>query len=136
MLPQKNPEFFPSQAIFTQRFNHGISQLVWTVCPGDLDTPVSAMLRLQDEHSPSFLLESVEKGEIRGRYSIIGLQPDIIWRCKGNKAEMYYNDVVDDAHRIPCEEGSMASLRKLYDMSKIDIPPGLPPMASGLIGYM
>jgi len=136
MLPETNPTISPSLDAFTQSFDHGISQLVWTTCPADLDTPVSAMLRLMEDKGPCFLLESVEKGEIRGRYSVIGLMPDLIWRCQGNKAEICYHDTLDEDHCVPCEEDSLASLRKLYEMSKIDIPDGLPPMAAGLVGYM
>ncbi len=94
------------------------------------------MLRLMEENSPCFLLESVEKGEIRGRYSVIGLMPDVIWRCTGDKAEIALCDTMDEAEFKPCAEGSLASFRKLYDASKIDIPDGLPPMAAGLVGYM
>ncbi len=136
MLPTPNPTIFPAQDTFSQRFAHGLSQLVWTTVPADLDTPVSAMLRLMDGDSPCFLLESVEKGEIRGRYSVIGLMPDILWRCHGNKAEICYNETLDEAHCEPCEEDALTSLRKLYEASKIDIPEGLPPMAAGLVGYM
>lgn len=136
MLPNPNPTIYPSQEAFSQHFEHGISQLVWTTCPADLDTPVSAMLRLVEDNSPCFLLESVEKGEIRGRYSVIGLRPDLIWRCTGNKAEICYHETMDEARCIPCEGGSLASLRKLYEESKIEIPDGLPPMSAGLVGYM
>ena len=136
MLPAANPVIFPAQEVFSQRFGHGLSQLVWTTCPADLDTPVSAMLRLMEENGPCFLLESVEKGEIRGRYSVIGLMPDLIWRCTGNKAEICYHDTMHKDHWEPCAEDSLASLRKLYESSKIDIPDGLPPMAAGLVGYM
>ncbi len=136
MLPKQDPDILPNRHDFISCFDHGISQLVWTTCPADLDTPVSAMLRLKDDKSPCFLLESVEKGEIRGRYSVIGLKPDIIWRCKGNKAEISYSDVIDDSKFIPCAEDSLTSLRKLYEDSKIDVPVGLPPMASGIVGYM
>ncbi len=136
MLPVKNPIFFPGEDIFTTGLNAGKSQLVWTTCPADLDTPVSAMLRLMEDGKPSFLLESVEKGEIRGRYSVIGLMPDLIWRCKGNKAEISYNDTIKDSEFKPCAEGSLESLRKLYEESKLDIPEGLPPMSCGLVGTM
>ncbi|MEQ1789083.1 MAG: anthranilate synthase component I [Rickettsiales bacterium] len=136
MFPTLNPTLYPSETEFSARFNRGESQLIWTSCPADLDTPVSAMLRLMEEGKPSFLLESVEKGEIRGRYSIIGLMPDLIWRCMGNKAEICYSDIAKEGEFIPCSEGSLASLRKLYEDSKIDIPEGLPPMSSGLVGTM
>jgi anthranilate synthase component I len=136
MIPGASPTISPSQEQFSQRFERGLSQLVWTTCPADLDTPVAAMLRLMDDKHPCFLLESVEKGEIRGRYSVIGLMPDIIWRCKGNAAEIAYSDTMEGANFTPCAEDSLTSLRKLYERSRIDIPEGLPPMAAGLVGYM
>ncbi len=136
MLPVPNPTLYPNESEFAVKFNGGKSQLVWTTCPADLDTPVSAMLRLMEDGKPSFLLESVEKGEIRGRYSIIGIMPDLIWKCKGDKAEIYYPDTENNNNFTPCAEGSLASLRKLYEESKIDIPEGLPPMSCGLVGTM
>lgn len=126
----------PSQEVFSQQFNRGISQIVWTSRPADLDTPVSAMLRLMDETSPCFLLESVEKGEIRGRYSVIGLMPDLIFRSKGGRAEIAYSDTLDEESFKPCEGDTMSAFRNLFEQSKIDIPEGLPPMAAGLVGYM
>ncbi len=135
MLPTPNPAIFPDKDSFYQNFGRGLSQLVWTTVTADLDTPVSAMLRLMETEAPCFLLESVEKGEIRGRYSVIGLRPDLIWRCNGNKAEIYHNDTMD-GHAIPCEEDSLTSLRKLYEASKLEIPDALPPMSAGLVGYM
>jgi anthranilate synthase component I len=136
MLPIASPQLFPAKEAFCQRFEHGLSQLVWTTCPADLDTPVSAMLRLMEKDSPSFLLESVEKGEIRGRYSIIGLMPDLIWRCVNNKAEIAYSETINQSAFTPCDEDALTSFRKLYEESQIDIPDGLPPMSAGLVGYM
>jgi anthranilate synthase component 1 len=131
-----DPTIFPGKDIFTQQFNRGISQLVWTSRPADLDTPVSAMLRLKDEASPCFLLESVEKGEIRGRYSVIGLMPDVIFRSRGNRAEIAHSDTMDAESFRPCAEDTLSAFRTLYEQSKIDIPHELPPMAAGLVGYM
>ena len=136
MLAIKDPILHPEAKDFAAKFNKGNSQLVWTTCSADLDTPVATMLRLMEDGKPSFLLESVEKGEIRGRYSIIGLMPDIIWRCTGNKAEICNKDTIETSTFIPCKEGSLESLRKLYEDSKIDIPEGLPPMSCGLVGTM
>ena len=62
--------------------------LVWTSLVADLETPVSAMLKLADGRPNSFLFESVEGGAARGRYSIIGMKPDLIWRCVGGRAEI------------------------------------------------
>ena len=136
MLPPKHPAIYPAQDIFRQNFDRGLSQLVWAIAPADLDTPVSAMLRLMEETQPCFLLESVEKGEIRGRYSVIGLLPDLIWRCRGDKAEICHHDTPDEARFVACEGDALSSLRQLYDSSKLDIPESLPPMAAGLVGYM
>jgi len=136
MLPVQTQKTLPSIEDFSTNFNAGKSQLVWTSVPADLDTPVSAMLRLMDEKSPCFLLESVEKGEIRGRYSVIGLMPDLIWRCTGNKAEICNSDTHRPENFAPCEGDALASFRKLYEESKIEIPDILPPMACGLVGTM
>jgi anthranilate synthase component 1 len=126
----------PTQENFSQQFNRGISQIVWISKPADLDTPVSAMLRLMQDDAPCFLLESVEKGEIRGRYSVIGLMPDLIFRSRGEKAEIAHSDVIDESCFKPCEGDTLSAFRQLFEASKIDIPEGLPPMAAGLVGYM
>ena len=73
---------------FSALYDEGKPQVVWTKLVTDLETPVSAMLKLADGRVNSFLLESVEGGNVRGRYSLIGLKPDLIWRCKGDKAEI------------------------------------------------
>lgn len=136
MLPVKAPAITPDLEGFKQRFSKGLSQLVYTSVPADLDTPVSAMLRLMQQDVPCFLLESVEKGEIRGRYSIIGLMPDLIWRAKGNESEICHSDRFDPARATKCEGKSLDVFRALYEASQMEIPPELPPMAAGLVGYM
>lgn len=127
---------FPSFDTFSQGLKAGHPQLVWSEQSADLDTPVSTMLRLKEEGMPSFLLESVEKGETRGRYSVIGLTPELIWRCTGNKAEIAYADRPVASDFKPCTEDALTSFRALYQSSTIDVPEGLPPMAAGLVGYM
>src|SRR5215471_15276356 len=78
----------PSLESFGAVYASGRPQVVWTTLVADLETPVSAMLKLADGRPNSFLLESVEGGAVRGRYSIIGLKPDLIWRAFGNRAEI------------------------------------------------
>jgi anthranilate synthase component 1 len=102
----------------------------------DLETPVSAMLKLQRESSHYFLLESVEGGETRGRYSVIGLYPDMAWRCVGNKPERSNTPPFADDSFEPEWDASLDSLRNLLDAHKMDLPENLPPMAAGLVGYM
>ena len=73
---------------FAARFNAGNRQLVHRVLVADTQTPVSAYLKLAADKPHCFLLESVEGGEVRGRFSVIGLTPDLIWRCRDGRAEI------------------------------------------------
>ena len=75
-------------AAFAAGFAAGVPQLVSRELVADTQTPVSAYLKLAADQKHSFLLESVEGGEVRGRFSVIGLAPDLIWRCHGEKAEI------------------------------------------------
>ena len=78
----------PDFDAFQARYVSGKPLVVWTKLVADLETPVSAYLKLADGRANSFLLESVEGGSVRGRYSIIGFKPDVIWRCSKGKAEI------------------------------------------------
>ena len=74
----------PSFDAFAAAYADGTAQILRTTLVGDLETPVSAFLKLKAGASgPAFLLESVEGGAVRGRYSMIGLAPDLVWRCAG-----------------------------------------------------
>jgi anthranilate synthase component 1 len=126
----------PFAADFTARYEAGQPQVVSTTLVADLETPVSAFLKLADGRPNSFLLESVEGGNVRGRYSLIGLKPDLIWRAFGRRAEINRRARVDPRGFEPCQEDALAALRTLVAESRIELPPGLPPMAAGLFGYM
>ncbi len=125
---------------FQRRYADGQAQVVWTKLVADLETPVSAMLKLAEGRPNSFLLESVEGGAKRGRYSFLGLKPDLIWRCRGDKAEVNREARFDPHAFQPCPvgaaSGALASLRAIVAESHIDLPDALPPMAAGLVGYM
>ena len=133
-------KIFPDFSDFAEGHEAGRTQVVWTTLLADLETPVSAMLKLADGQPNSFLLESVEGGSIRGRYSFIGLKPDLIWRSFGDRAEINRRALDDAGDFQPCpvgaEAGAIASLRSLVAESRIELPGGLPPMAAGLVGYM
>ncbi|MFT4701539.1 MAG: anthranilate synthase component 1, partial [Yoonia sp.] len=73
----------PDYSDFSAGFDAGRNQVVYTRLAADLDTPVSLMLKLNGAGKNAFMLESVTGGEIRGRYSIIGMNPDLIWECRG-----------------------------------------------------
>ncbi|OIQ85590.1 anthranilate synthase component 1 [mine drainage metagenome] len=125
---------------FRQRYEAGQPQVVWTTLVADLETPVSAMLKLADGRPNSFLLESVEGGAQKERYSFLGLKPDLIWRCHGDKAEINRKARFDPEAFEPCPvgeaSGTLASLRALVEDSRLDLPEHLPPMAAGLVGYL
>ncbi len=129
-------KFLPDPEGFAARYRKGRSQVVWTTLVADLETPVSTLLKLAEGLPNSFLLESVEGGEARGRYSIIGLHPDLIWRCRGNRAEINRRPLAASGSFEPCAGDPLASLRRLIADSRIDLPETLPPMAAGLVGYM
>jgi len=126
----------PSFGAFEEKYLAGQAQVAWTTLVADLETPVSAMLKIANGLPNSFLLESVEGGASRGRYSIIGLRPDVIWRCNGNQAEINYTADRDSEAFQACDQEALDSLRELVEASRIDLPEHLPPMAAGLVGYL
>jgi anthranilate synthase component 1 len=127
-----SPEF----DAFAGIYEAGRPQLVWTKLVADLETPVSAYLKLADGRANSFLLESVEGGTVRGRYSIIGFKPDVIWRCIKGKAEINRRARAD-AHAFEVLDGRpLETLRALVRECQMELPAGLPPMASGLFGFL
>ena len=80
-------EIEPSFAAFKERHAVGKPQLVWTKRISDLETPVSARIKLGADQPGAFLFESVEDGDWRGRYSILGFKPDLVWRVKNGEAQ-------------------------------------------------
>lgn len=127
---------FPEFSTFEARYAAGEAQVVWTTLVSDLETPVSAMYKLADGRPNSFLLESVSGGATRGRYSILGLKPDVIWRCHGDQAEINRQALVDRTAFIACPDDPLTALRALLRESRIDLPDNLPPMAAALVGYL
>ncbi|MGE3066621.1 MAG: anthranilate synthase component I [Hyphomicrobiaceae bacterium] len=125
----------PDRAAFASRYERGRPQVVWTRLVADLETPVSAYLKLADGSSMSCLLESVEGGAVRGRYSMIALAPDLIWRAFGDKAEINRDPAANAERFVPDTAPALTSLRALLDDSRIDLPAELPPMAAGVFGY-
>ncbi len=129
-------EVSPSPDVFARAYGAGVNQAVWAQVVADMDTPVSLMLKLTDAAANSFLLESVTGGEIRGRYSVLGCDPDLIWRCRGDRAEINRRAAADPGAFAPEARSTLESLRALIAESHIDLPRALPPMAAGLFGYL
>ncbi len=126
----------PSFADFEKTYAQGASQVVYTRLAADLDTPVSLMLKLAQARRDSFMLESVTGGETRGRYSIVGMKPDVIWECDGEKSRINRTARFDRETFTPCDQPPLAALRDLIAQSRIDMPDDLPSSAAGLFGYL
>ncbi|NKW71617.1 anthranilate synthase component I [Rhodobacteraceae bacterium R_SAG10] len=126
----------PETDAFRAGFERGENQVVYTRLAADLDTPVSLMLKLAEARADTFILESVTGGEVRGRYSIIGMKPDLIWQCVGTRARINRNARFDSDAFQDLDGPPLDTLRALIAESRIDLPTGLPPAAAGLFGYL
>jgi anthranilate synthase component 1 len=103
----------------------------------DLDTPVGAFLKLTGgAQANAFLLESIEGGAARGRYSAIGMAPDLVWRCRDGRAEINRHALSAPHAFVPEPGAALDSLRRTIAEARMPVPPGLPPMAAGLFGYL
>lgn len=126
----------PSFEDFAEAYSAGRNQVVYTRLAADLDTPVSLMLKLTSAQKDAFVLESVTGGEVRGRYSIVGMKPDLIWRSQGpvsslNRMARYDGDAFEPQDLPPLD-----ALRALIAESHIDLPDDLPQASAGLFGYL
>ncbi|HMT47457.1 MAG TPA: chorismate-binding protein, partial [Novosphingobium sp.] len=113
----------------------GRPSLVWRRLIADTETPVGAALRLIEDGRGDFLLESVEGGEVRGRYSLLGLDPDLVFRATGASCEINRDWRADRAAFAPLPGDSLTELRALVASCRIEVPPALPPVLAMLVGY-
>ncbi|PHS24901.1 MAG: anthranilate synthase component I [Robiginitomaculum sp.] len=118
--------------MFRARYRRGKAQILTRTLIDDLLTPVGAMLRLGPQTPNVFLMESVQGGDWRGRYSIIGLKPDALWRVRDGQAE----EANANGQWSIISAQPIAALRQFIEDARIDLPPGLPPMAAGVFGYL
>ena len=126
----------PSADAFASIYATGRPQLVWTRIVADTETPVSAMLKLGLDGTGGFLLESVEGGAVRGRYSLLGLAPDLIWRANGSRCEVNRHWPQDRDAFEACDGDTLTELRALVASIRMDMPPEMPPALACLVGYM
>jgi anthranilate synthase component 1 len=126
----------PSFEDFRPGFESGQNQVVYTRLAADLDTPVSLMLKLAQARKDSFMLESVTGGEIRGRYSVIGMKPDLIWECRGTTSRLNREARFDPDSWVDMDAPPLDALRALIEESKIDLPADLPAISAGLFGFL
>ncbi len=130
----------PGKQACATAWKEGRGVIIYSVEPADLLTPVSAYMRLAhldgSAGKHTLLLESVEGGAARGRYSVIALKPDLVWTCHNGKVttNSCKNGQLTEAKADP--EAPLTSLRALIHASRMDIPAELPPMIGGLFGYL
>ena len=131
---QLSPDF----ASFARTWKLGKNQTVSTKLISDTETPVSAMLKLGAGRPYAFLLESAEGGgAVRGRYSIIGRDPDLVWRAtRGGKVAVNRKAQDKNSGFVPTDERPLDSIRDLLAACRIDDPDQPQPMAAGLFGYL
>ncbi|MEM7319225.1 MAG: anthranilate synthase component I, partial [Pseudomonadota bacterium] len=126
----------PEFDAFAKAYEAGENQIVYARLAADLDTPVSLMLKLTGAQKDAFMLESVTGGEVRGRYSIVGYKPDLIWRCNGTSSALNRSARFDPDAFVPQDGNPMDNLRALLAESRINLPLDLPQAAAGLFGYL
>ncbi|WP_338331355.1 anthranilate synthase component I [Acetobacter sp. LMG 32666] len=130
----------PSREACATAWKEGRGSIIYSVEPADLLTPVSAYMRLAHLDGASgqytLLLESVEGGVTRGRYSVIALRPDLVWTCHNGKVSTSTCQNGLPTHAEPDATAPLTSLRTLIHASRMDPPPELPPMIGGLFGYL
>nr|HVY12239.1 anthranilate synthase component I [Alphaproteobacteria bacterium] len=114
-------ELMPSSDVFSANYRRGKPQVVWATLVADMETPITAYLKLAGGEPFSFLLESVVSGERKDRYSFIGARPDLIWRCKRddsfiNRAALSNPKAYEKQQGTPLE-----ALRALVEECRIDL---------------
>jgi len=119
----------------TVALDAGQPTLVWRRLIADTETPVGAAVKLIQPGRGDFLLESVEGGEVRGRYSLLGLDPDLVFRATGTACEINRNwrNAPRDFESLP--GNSLEELRALVASCRIDVPQELPQALACLVGY-
>ncbi|WP_404404154.1 anthranilate synthase component I [Pelagibacterium halotolerans] len=121
---------------FAARYEAGEGQVLFKRVVADLETPVGTYLKLAEGRRYAFLLESVEGGAVRGRYSIIGLEPDLLWRVVGGRAEINRKAGTQPDAYEPQDGAPLDELRALIAESQIDMPHALPANSAGVFGYL
>ncbi len=121
----------PGFADFEKNHAAGKPQVVYTRLAADLNTPVGAYIKLFEHFGEGFLLESVQGGAVRGRYSTLGFAPDLVLRADENGTQIHRGNAVKKDNKP-----FFASLRELLHESRIDMPENLPSMAAGIFELM
>jgi anthranilate synthase component 1 len=105
---------------------------VWREVVADMETPVSAFLKLVGPDGSGFLLESVENGDTWGRFSFVGRDPSLVLVARGRRIE------VDGRlpAGVPLDGGVLAALEGLLDVYRSPAFADLPPLHGGVVGFL
>tara|TARA_Y100000590_G_scaffold470474_1_gene665524 strand:+ start:1336 stop:2814 length:1479 start_codon:yes stop_codon:yes gene_type:complete len=119
---------------FINKYENGISQILRKKLIADIETPISCLLKISENQKYSFLLESVQGGSKRGRYSLLGCEPDLIWEVKNNEANIKY---IKNNYDYKINKSPIVSLKELIKISKLpnentEVPY---PILVGYFGY-
>ena len=123
----------PELELFKKNYIAGKNQLLFHTFAADVHTPVSALIKLKEEDY-TFLFESVEKGSQKGRYSVIGLKPDLIWECKNNISK--FKDLNISSKSKILKTDPLDSLKNLFNSNNLKLPNIIPSISSGFFGTM
>ncbi len=126
---------FEGKADALQALSQGRGAVVWQRLIADIETPVSAALKLIEPGRGDWVLESVESGETRGRYSLIGLDPDLMFEVRGDQARINRDWRHDRDAFTPVLGPALQALRDLVAECRFDVPDALPKAMATLVGY-
>ncbi len=131
-MPGSHPENWDKALA---QLTDGKPALIWRRLVADTETPVSAALKLMVAERGDYLLESVQGGEVRGRYSLLGIDPDLVFRATGHSAEMNRTWQHDRDAFAPLPGDALGELRALVNACRIEVPEELPKALTVLVGY-
>ncbi|MGB7405856.1 MAG: anthranilate synthase component I [Pacificimonas sp.] len=126
----------PDPEAFAKVYADGRPQMVWTRTVADTETPVGAMLKLGRPKSGGFILESVEGGTTRGRYTMLGFDPDLAFRVERGRAEINAQFANDPDAFSSKPDAPLDVLRDLVGKTRMVMPEGLPPAFATLVGHI
>ncbi len=130
-------EINPGLDSFKTAYLRGQAQLVYARVVNDMDTPVSAFMKIGLGKPYAFLFESVQGGEQRGRFSFMGFNPDLVWRSNGSHSEVARGEqAIKNNDFTALSKPPLEAFRDIHAETSFEIPDNLPPMAAGLFGYL
>lgn len=125
--------FKPDLKTFIKKTREGNLIPVYKEILADMETPVSAFRKIYS-HDHAFLLESVERGENFGRYSIIACNPDAVFKAKGDTIYLKLSGKKDEL--IEKTNNPLARLKELVGGFSFVEDEDLPRFSGGAVGYI